>query len=210
MIKCKLVVYMLFKNKKFFKASGYDFMLVGLGNPGAKYENTRHNCGFLALDVFASRHGGDIKKSKFQSLIGECTVGGKRILLVKPQTFMNNSGIAVKAAMDFYKIAPENIVIAFDDISLDPGKIRMRRKGSDGGHNGIKSIIAHISSQDFPRIKIGVGAKPTPEWDLANWVLSGFDKKDLPAVKDSLEKAADAAECIFTQSIDVAMNKYNS
>ncbi len=201
---------MLFKNKKIFKGSSYDFMLVGLGNPGKKYEATRHNCGFLMLDIFCQRHHVKITKAKFQSLIGECTVSGKRILLVKPQTFMNNSGIAVKAAMDFYKIAPENIIVAFDDISLEPGKIRMRRKGTDGGHNGIKSIISHINSQNFPRIKIGVGAKPTPEWDLANWVLSCFDKKDLPAVKDSFEKAADAAECIFTQSIDVAMNKYNS
>lgn len=210
MIKCFLVVYMLFKKKKKFEDSNFDFMLVGLGNPGAKYENTRHNCGFLAIDAFCERHGVSMKKSKFWSFIGECKIKGKRILLVKPQTFMNNSGQAVKAAMNFYKIPPENIIIAFDDISLEPGKIRMRRKGSDGGHNGIKSIINHINSQDFPRIKIGVGAKPTPEWDLANWVLSGFDKKDLPAVKDSFEKAADAAECIFTQSIDVAMNKYNS
>ena len=201
---------MLFKNRKIFKGSTYDYMLVGLGNPGTKYDTTRHNCGFAMLDVFCKRHGCTIKKSKFQSLIGECTIQGKRILLVKPQTFMNHSGVAVKAAMDFYKIAPENIIIAFDDISLIPGKIRMRRKGTDGGHNGIKSIIKHLGSQDFPRIKIGVGAKPTPEWDLADWVVSNFDKKDLPAVEESLEKAADAAECIFTQSIDVAMNKFNS
>lgn len=201
---------MLFSKKKNFRAGSFDYMLVGLGNPGEKYQKTRHNCGFCMLDVFSERHGCSMDKSKFYAFLGDCKVGSKRVLLVKPQTFMNNSGVAVKSVMQYYKIPAENIIVAFDDISLEPGKIRMRRKGTDGGHNGIKSIINHLGSFDFMRIKIGVGAKPSPEWDLADWVLGCFDKKDLPAVKDSLEKAADAAECIIKHSIDEAMNKYNN
>ena len=201
---------MFFKNKKFAGGSTFDFMLVGLGNPGDNYASTRHNAGFNAIDVFMERQGASANKIKFKAHIGECTVKDKRILIVKPDTFMNNSGIAVKAAADFYKIPPENILVVFDDISLTPGKIRIRRKGTDGGHNGIKSIVAHLNSEDFPRIKIGVGAKPTPEYDLAKWVLSSFGSEDAKAVKAAFLKAAEAAECIFTSGIDTAMNKYSN
>lgn len=146
-------------------------LIVGLGNPGKEYAETRHNVGFRFLDELAAREGVKIERAKFHALVADTVLSGKHILLVKPQTFMNASGIAVREAADFYKIPPERILVIFDDISLEPGRIRVRKKGSDGGHNGIKSIIEHLGSDAFPRVKIGVGAKPYRDYDLADWVL---------------------------------------
>ena len=154
------------------------YLVVGLGNPGDKYFHTRHNAGFLALDYISQKVNSRIDRAKFKALIGEANIANKRLLLMKPQTFMNNSGEAVAEAARFYKIPPENIIVIFDDISLDVGRMRVRRDGSAGGHNGIKSIIACIGSDKFPRIKIGVGQKPHPDFDLADWVLSEFCKDD--------------------------------
>lgn len=154
------------------------FIIVGLGNPGDKYFHTRHNAGFLAMDFISQKLGTKIDRLKFKALTGEAYIGGKRALLLKPQTFMNNSGEAVSEAAAFYKIKPENIIVLFDDISLDVGRMRVRRDGSAGGHNGIKSIIAHLGSEKFPRIKLGIGKKPHPDYDLADWVLSEFSKED--------------------------------
>lgn len=184
-------------------------MIVGLGNPGAKYENTRHNVGFMAADLFMKENGGDFNKSKMQGIFGECKIGNNRILAVKPQTFMNNSGVCVAAISKFYKIPNDRIIIIFDDISLDVGKLRMRRKGSHGGHNGMRSIIEHMGTDDISRIKIGVGAKPHPDYDLADWVLSKFPKSDMQNLEAALEKASQAIKEIITRGIDSAMNKYN-
>ena len=153
-------------------------LVVGLGNPGEKYAKTRHNVGFMTLDYLSDKLNLKITKSKFKALVGDGELGGKRVLFMKPQTFMNNSGEAVREAVEFYKIPVSNVIVIFDDISLQPGKMRIRQKGSDGGHNGIKSIIYHLNSNEFPRIKIGVGAKPNPEYDLADWVLGDIAKED--------------------------------
>ncbi len=190
--------------------STFDYMIVGLGNPGAKYEFTRHNAGFLTLDLFAQNHGFKIDKLKFKALCADRRIDGKRILFMKPQTFMNLSGEAVGEAAKFYKIPPERILVIFDDISLDIGKMRIRRKGSDGGHNGIKSIIAHLSSSDFPRIKIGVGQKPHPDFDLADWVMKVFTNDELKNLRQCSEKAGEAALLIADGKTDEAMNKFNS
>lgn len=185
------------------------FIVAGLGNPGTKYEGTRHNVGFIFVDLLAEKLGFPINKLKFKSLYADVPIAGVRCLIMKPQTFMNNSGISIREAADFYKIPPENIIIIFDDISLKPGTMRIRKKGSDGGHNGLKSIIYHLNSDQFPRIKIGVGAKPHPEYDLADWVLSGFNKQDAQAVRDVLENATGAVELLVNNKIDEAMNRYN-
>lgn len=198
---------------KFKKTTGnstYDYLLVGLGNPGAKYETTRHNAGFLFVTLLEDRLGFTAKKLKFHSLIGDTKIGNSKVLVMKPQTMMNNSGVAVGECASFYKIPPENIIVVYDDISLEPGKLRIRRKGSAGGHNGIKSLIAHLGTENFPRIKIGVGAKPHPDYDLADWVLSNFPKKDIPLVKEALGKACDALEYIVKGDLEGAMSKYNS
>lgn len=184
-------------------------MLVGLGNPGDKYKNTRHNAGFSAMDYISKKLGKEINTSKFDALITEAEIGGKRTLLVLPQTFMNNSGIAVGKAASFYKIPPENITVIFDDISLDVGKMRIRKKGSDGGHNGIKSIIAHLGSEGFPRIKIGVGAKPYADMDLADWVLSSFGSDDTKALTARFEDVFEAVRLINSGETDKAMNNFN-
>ncbi len=165
-------------------------MIVGLGNPGEEYRSTRHNAGYLTADALAERHGLHIDRMKFQALTAELMLGEERVLLLKPLTFMNLSGNAVKAAADFYKLAPDRILVISDDISLAPGKMRLRRRGSAGGHNGLKSIIEQLGSQDFPRLKMGVGAKPHPDYDLADWVLSSFSK----AEQADLLSAAEAAE----------------
>lgn len=185
------------------------FIVCGLGNPGTQYENTRHNAGFMAIDTIAKKLGVDVKKLKFKSLTADVTLGGVRCLLMKPSTFMNNSGEAVSEAMNFYKLTPDKLLVIYDDISLDVGRLRIRQKGSDGGHNGIKSIILHTNSDKFPRIKIGVGAKPHPDYDLADWVLSGFPKEQAADLEQCLSNAASAAELMVQGKINEAMNKFN-
>ena len=191
------------------KSSNISWLIAGLGNPEPKYEITRHNAGFLAIDRIADNANVSIKKMKFHALIGEAELGGERCLLLKPLTYMNKSGEAIAEAMRYYQIPPERVLILFDDISLDPGKLRIRQKGSAGGHNGIKSIIEMTKSNDFPRIKIGVGKKPHPDYDLADWVLSKFKKDELPLMDEAFTNAADAAAMIVSGSIDRAMNRYN-
>ena len=200
---------MFFKKKEFSASSAPTWLIVGLGNPGQKYAFTRHNAGFLCLDLLAEREHVQIKKIKFKGTLGEATLGGERCLLLKPQTFMNNSGESVREAAAFYKIPPERILVIFDDVSLPCGKLRIRRKGSDGGHNGIKSIIFHLNSDAFPRIKLGIGEKPDPGWDLADWVLSSFSKAELTALREAADKACDAAERIVRGDIEQAMGAYN-
>ena len=186
-----------------------EFLIVGLGNPGPKYEFTRHNAGFLCMDLLAQQLGVKIDRIKFKSVVADVAIEGSRCILMKPQTFMNNSGEAVRDAANFYKIPPEHIIILFDDISLPPGKLRIRRKGSDGGHNGIKSILYLLGSDQFPRIKLGVGAKPRPDYDLADWVLSKFVGEDLKTITAAIEKAGKAVECLIAEGPDKAMNKFN-
>ena len=187
-----------------------EFLIVGLGNPGPKYEFTRHNAGFLCMDLLAQQLGVKIDRIKFKSVVADVAIEGSRCILMKPQTFMNNSGEAVRDAANFYKIPPEHIIILFDDISLPPGKLRIRRKGSDGGHNGIKSILYLLGSEQFPRIKLGVGAKPRPDYDLADWVLSTFQKDELSRMKEAMEKACEAVPLLVREETDRAMNLYNS
>ena len=187
-----------------------EFLVVGLGNPDRKYALTRHNSGFLCVDEMAEKLGFKINKLKFKSLTSQVKIADRSVLVMKPSTYMNNSGIAVSEAARFYKIKPENIIVIFDDISLDVGKMRIRRKGTDGGHNGIKSIIYHLQSDNFPRIKIGVGKKPNPEYDLKDWVLSRFSEQEQKQLLTVFENAIDSVELIIKDKIDEAMNKYNS
>lgn len=187
-----------------------EYLIVGLGNPGRQYELTRHNAGFLFADLLADKNNIKINKIQFKSVTASIDLGGHKCLLIKPQTFMNNSGEAVKQAAVFYKIPPERIIVIFDDISLPCGKLRIRRKGSAGGHNGIKSIIYHLNSDNFPRVKLGVGEKPHPDYDLADWVLSSFKKDEIPALRDAAEKACDAVELIVKGDTDKAMSCFNS
>ena len=198
-------------NQMFHKTAGpVEYIIVGLGNPGSKYENTRHNIGFMVLDQLSDRTGVKINRIRFKGLCADAVLGGKRVLLLKPQTFMNNSGESVREAMSFYKIPPERVIVIFDDISLPCGHLRIRRKGSDGGHNGIKSIIYLANSDQFPRIKIGIGKKPDPRWDLADWVLSQFSKEDVKLLDSAIKNACLACEEIVQDRIDRAMNLYNS
>ena len=184
-------------------------IVAGLGNIGKQYERTRHNAGFLAIDRIAERCGTEIDRVKFHSTVAEVTLGGARVLLMKPTTLMNNSGVAIGEAAAFYKIPAENVIVLHDEISFDPGVIRIRRKGSAGGHNGLKSIIAHLSSEDFPRIKIGVGKKPSPDYDLVDFVLGKFPESDLAAISARFDDIAAAVEDIIRGNIDGAMNKYS-
>lgn len=186
-----------------------EFIIAGLGNPGREYEGTRHNAGFLAIDRLAGRLGADVKRIRFQGLTGTGRLGGRGVLLLKPGTFMNLSGQSVRAAMAFYKVPPEKTLILFDDINLPPGRLRVRRKGSDGGHNGMKNIIYLTGSDQFPRIKLGVGQKPHPGYDLADWVLSKFSQGDWKELDGALDNACAAAELIVRGEIDQAMNQYN-
>ena len=192
-----------------FKSSPCEYLVVGLGNPGSQYEATRHNVGFRAVDALAKEAGVKIDRAKFQALTAQATVGGVRVLLMKPQTYMNLSGVAVKQAADFYKVPPERVLVLFDDIDLDVGRLRIRRNGSAGGHNGIKSIISSLGSQEFPRIKIGVGAKPHPDYDLADWVLSRFTLAEQKLLDPAIEPAAEAVPVIFTQGIERASSQFN-
>ena len=168
-----------------------EYILVGLGNPGKEYERTRHNAGFMAIDYISGRCGARIDRAKFSALVGETAINGKRVLLMKPQTFMNSSGEAVAAAAKFYKIAPENIIVISDDVSLDVGRVRVRRKGSHGGQRGLKSIQECLGTEDYQRIKIGVGAKPHPDYDMAAWVLSTFEPKDIEAISENYPRIYD-------------------
>lgn len=200
---------MIFKKSK--ESTGtFDYMLVGLGNPGKQYEATRHNAGFICIDMLSEKYNIRVNKLKFRSLTGEVRISGARCLVLKPQTFMNLSGEAVRDAADFYKIPPERIIVIFDDTSFEPGKLRIRRKGSHGGHNGMKNIIYHLKNDNIPRIKIGVGAKPSPEYDLADWVLSRFTKKEAEEIKKAAENAIGALEIMVKGDIDKAMSDYNS
>ena len=180
-----------------------------MGNPGLKYENTRHNAGFMAADALAKDKGVSIIRSKFKALTAECSIGGEKVLLMKPQTFMNLSGEAVGEAAKFYKIAPENVLVVSDDVSLDIGKLRIRQKGSAGGHNGLKSIIAHLGTDAFPRIKMGVGAPPHPDYDMADWVLSVFKNKDAEDMAEAAKQAAKAVESYIVNGADKTMNLFN-
>ncbi len=194
----------------FKKPTGkYRFMIVGLGNPGQKYVRTRHNAGFMAIDLLAERSGVKIDKKQKNALIADALVGGERCLLVKPQTFMNLSGEAVVPLAQYYKIPYENIIVIFDDIEFNVGKLRIKRHGSHGGHNGIKNIIALSGSEAFPRVKIGVGKKPNPEYDLKDWVLGKIPLSLSDEFDNALSRAADAVEELVKNGVDSAMNKYN-
>lgn len=197
------------KKKTYSSAGTPEFIIAGLGNPDRKYTLTRHNSGFLCVDMLAQKLNFRIDRLKFKSLICDTVINGHRCIVMKPQTYMNNSGEAIRDCADFYKIKPENIIVICDDINLDVGKIRIRRKGSDGGQNGVKSIIYHLNSDAFPRIKIGVGKKPHPDYDLGDWVLSEFKKDEQKALEPALENACKAVELLLDGQIDKAMNLYN-
>ncbi|MBO7319159.1 MAG: aminoacyl-tRNA hydrolase [Clostridia bacterium] len=200
---------MIFGKKKEF-SSNFDYLIVGLGNPGRQYESTRHNAGFICIDALADKYGIKINKLKFKSLMGEGRIEGRRCLLLKPQTFMNLSGEAVRDAVEFYKIPTENVIVICDDIILDPGKMRIRRKGSHGGQNGMRNIIYHLKDDNFPRIKIGIGAKPNPDYDLADWVLSRFSQSEAKLIKQIADDTVSAVEYMVKGDIDKAMSNYNS
>ncbi len=187
-----------------------EYIIAGLANPGEQYAFTRHNAGFMAADALAEHTGASIKKLKFKSLTADVEIGGTRCLLMKPATFMNNSGQAVREALDYYKLDPERLIVIYDDISLEPGKVRIRRKGSDGGHNGIKSIIYLTGSDSFPRIKIGVGKKPHPKFDLADWVLSRFSEGDMEKINQVCRDICTITELMVSGRTDEAMNRFNS
>lgn len=198
---------MLFRRAR--PAGPVDFIVAGLGNPGKKYEATRHNAGFMAMEALADKLGVKIDRVRFKSYCGEASIGEKRVLLLMPQTFMNLSGEAVREAMQFYKLPPERTLILHDDISLPVGIIRVRRKGSDGGQRGMQNIIQLTGSDQFPRVKIGVGAKPHPDYDLAAWVLSRFTKEEAPQILEAARNAAEAACLIVQDRIDQAMNQFS-
>ena len=194
-----------------FRPEEYEgmYLIVGLGNPGREYANTRHNAGYMALDYIADKLDAKVKRIKFKSFVCECEIAGRRVLLMKPTTYMNNSGQAVVEAMKFYKIPAEKVLILLDDVNLDVGKTRIRLKGSDGGQNGMKNIIYLSGSDAFPRIKIGIGKKPHPDYDLAAWVLSRFSADELKALEQVRKNCLEAAELILDGKADRAMNKFN-
>ena len=203
-------IFDLFKKiEKKEEALPVTHLVVGLGNPGKDYVKTRHNAGFMAIDHIAGKCGVTINKLKFRALIAEANIAGKRVLLMKPETFMNSSGEAIGEACAFYKIPPENVIVLHDEISFDAGLFRIRRKGSAGGHNGLKSIIEHLGSDGFPRIKIGVGQKPSPDYDLVDWVLGKFPKEAEAAIGARLDDIHSASELIVRGEIDLAMNRYS-
>lgn len=185
------------------------WLIVGLGNPGKEYAHTKHNCGYRAIDLVAEQVNCKIDKAKFQGLYGQTTFNGTKLYLLKPQTYMNLSGRSVLQMSAYFNIPPQRIIVLFDDISLEPGRLRLRSDGSAGGHNGIKSIIAELGSQDFPRVKIGVGGKPHKDADLADWVLSGFTAAEEKLMAVSLKNAADAALCIIEKGLSEAANRFN-
>ena len=193
----------------FSKAPACGWLVVGLGNPGLNYARTRHNVGFRAVDALAEKLGVKIDRARFRGLTAQASAGGEKLLLLKPQTFMNLSGEAVRDAASFYKIPPERVIVLSDDVSLDVGTLRVRPKGSAGGQNGLKNIIYHLGSEDFPRVKIGVGKKPRPDYDLAAWVLGRFPEEDQKAIDKACEDAVSAAACIIESGCAAAAQKFN-
>ncbi len=202
-------IFDLFKKIEKSSSAPVTHIVCGLGNPGEKYVNTRHNAGFLAVDALCQRLGVRCDRAKFKALIGEATLGDTRILIMKPQTFMNNSGEAVSEAARFYKIPPESIIIISDDIAQDVGRLRIRRSGSAGGHNGLKSIISHLKTDTFPRIRLGVGQKPSPEYDLVDWVLGKLPKETESAFSSVCSVVPDVLSLILKGDFDTAMCNYN-
>ena len=202
-------IFDLFKKIETPAAGPITHVVVGLGNPGKEYDGTRHNAGFILLDMIAAKQGARIDRARFRALTGEAQIGGVRVLLLKPQTFMNLSGEAVQEAMAFYKLPPENLIVLCDDISFDAGQVRIRRRGSHGGHNGLRNIAAMIGSEDYPRIKLGVGKKPRPDYDLVDWVLGKLPPADREALENRAADVENALALILQGKIDEAMNKYS-
>ena len=193
----------------FKKPSGVSWIIVFLGNPGAKYAGSRHNVGFMTADVLEKRQHTRIDRLRFKALTAQAELGGEKVFLMKPQTYMNLSGEAVQLAAAFYKVPPERVIVVSDDVSLPVGKLRIRQKGSAGGHNGLKNIILRLGTDAFPRVKVGVGSPEHPDYEMADWVLSGFRGKDAEEIAAAVEKAADALECIIANGADKAMNRFN-
>ncbi|MCI9567369.1 MAG: aminoacyl-tRNA hydrolase [Lawsonibacter sp.] len=195
----------------FFKkdAGGVSWLLVCLGNPGDKYEGTRHNVGFMVADEVAERQGAPIQRLRFKALTNILTIAGEKVLVMEPITYMNLSGEAVRPAADFYKIPPDHVLVVSDDTALALGRLRIRTKGSAGGHNGLKSIIQHLGTDQFPRLRVGVGEKPHPDYDMADWVLGKFTGEDKKTITAAVKRAADAIECILDEGIDRGMGKFN-
>ncbi len=193
----------------FFSKGGAEWIVAFLGNPGIKYNGTRHNAGFMAADAMEKKLGVSINKMRFKALTQTVDIGGKKVLLMKPQTFMNLSGDAIVQAANFYKVLPERVIVVSDETALPIGRLRIRRGGSAGGHNGLKSVIARLGTDQFPRIRLGVGDKPHPDYDMADWVLSAFKGQDAADMELVAKKAADAVECYITEGADRAMNKFN-
>ena len=193
----------------FQSTGGVKWLVVFLGNPGPRYEGTRHNAGFMAADAMARARGLSINRARFKALTATCDIGGESVMLMKPQTFMNLSGEAAAQAVKFYKIAPDHVIVVSDEISLPIGKLRVRRKGSAGGHNGLKSIIACLGTDQFPRIRLGVGAPPHPDYDMADWVLSTFKNQEAEDMRAAAQRAAEAVECYILHGPDRTMNLYN-
>ena len=191
------------------KPSGVNWLVVFLGNPGPRYEGTRHNAGFMTADAFAKAHRVEINRARFRALTGVCELGEEKVLLMKPQTYMNLSGEAVQQAVRFYKIPPQHVLVVSDEIALPIGKLRVRAKGSAGGHNGLKSIIACLGTEEFPRIRLGVGAPPHPDYDMADWVLSSFKNQDAADMEKAAARAAEAVECYILHGPERTMNLYN-
>ena len=193
----------------FAKKLPVTWLVVGLGNPGSQYENTRHNAGFAVIDALADRGDFPVQRLKFHALTNTATVGGQGVLVMKPVTYMNLSGQAVGEAARFYKISPDHVLVISDDVDLPLGKLRIRKGGSAGGHNGLKSIIQHLGTDQFPRLKVGVGGKPHPDYDMADWVLGKLQGEDKRIMDDDAVRAAQAVECLLSQGIDRAMNQFN-
>lgn len=194
---------------RFRSPQGVTWLVVFLGNPGTKYNGTRHNAGFMAADAMAKEFNIAINKLRFKALTATVTIGGEKVLLMKPQTYMNLSGEAVGQAAKFYKISPEHVIVVSDEVAMPIGKLRIRKSGSAGGHNGLKNIIRHLGTQDFPRIRMGVGAAPHPDYDMADWVLSTFKNKDAEDMQALAERVSKAVQCYITEGPDRAMNKFN-